>query len=88
MVGGTSCGLGVGGGGQGVPLVYECCKMVGCPSWWMRVGCRGSLYYMSVVRMWLYECCKMVGGASCGLGIGGGGQGVPLVYECCKIVGV
>ena len=26
MVGGTSCGLGVGGGG--VPLVYECCKMV------------------------------------------------------------
>ena len=27
MVGGTSCGLGVGG--WGVPLVYECCKMVG-----------------------------------------------------------
>ena len=29
MVGGTSCGLGVGGGGRWVPLVYECCKMVG-----------------------------------------------------------
>ena len=28
MVGGTSCGLGVGGGGHWVPLVYECCKMV------------------------------------------------------------
>ena len=26
MVDGTSCGLGVGGGG--VPLVYECCKIV------------------------------------------------------------
>ena len=26
MVGGTSCGLGVG---QGVPLVYACCKIVG-----------------------------------------------------------
>ena len=30
----------------------------------------------------------MVGGTSCRLGIGGGGQWVPLVYECCKIVGV
>ena len=29
MVGGTSCGLGVGGWGWGIPLVYECCKMVG-----------------------------------------------------------
>ena len=29
MVGGTPCGLGIGGRGQGVPLVYECCKMVG-----------------------------------------------------------
>ena len=28
MVGGTSCGLGVGGGGWWVPLVYECCKIV------------------------------------------------------------
>ena len=28
MVGGTSCGLGVGGWGAGVPLVYECCKIV------------------------------------------------------------
>ena len=42
---------------------------------------------MSVVRLWVYECCKMVGGTSCGLGVGGGGQGVHLVYECCKIVG-
>ena len=29
MVGGTSCGLRVGGSGWGVPLVYECCTMVG-----------------------------------------------------------
>ena len=29
MVGGTSCGLGVGGWGHGVHLVYECCKIVG-----------------------------------------------------------
>ena len=30
MVGGTSCGLGVGVGvTAGVPLVYECCKIVG-----------------------------------------------------------
>ena len=28
MVGGTSCGLGVGVA-AGVPLVYECCKIVG-----------------------------------------------------------
>ena len=40
----------------------------------------------------MYECCKMVGGTSCGLGVGVGGQGVPLVYvlwvyECCKMVG-
>ena len=35
----------------------------------------------------MYECCKMVGGTSCGLGVGGWGQGVPLVYECCKMVG-
>ena len=36
MVGGTSCGLGVGG--WGVPLVYECCKMVGCTSCGLGVG--------------------------------------------------
>ena len=42
---------------------------------------------MSVVRLWVYECCNMVGGTSCGLGVGGGGQGVPLVYECYKMVG-
>ena len=35
----------------------------------------------------MYECCKMVGGTSCGLGVGGGRWGVPLVYECCKMVG-
>ena len=28
------------------------------------------------------------GVTSCGLGVGGGGQEVPLVYVCCKIVGV
>ena len=41
MVGGTSCGLGVGGWAQGVPLVYECCKMVGGTSCGLGVG--GSL---------------------------------------------
>ena len=42
MVGGTSCGLGVG---VGVPLVYECCKMVGGTSCGLGVGVggRGSL---------------------------------------------
>ena len=29
MVGGTCCGLGVGGWGVGVPLVCEYCKIVG-----------------------------------------------------------
>ena len=29
LVGGTPCGLGVGGGGQGIHLIYECCKLVG-----------------------------------------------------------
>ena len=38
MVGGTSCGLGVGGWGVGVPLVYECCKMVGGTSCGLGVG--------------------------------------------------
>ena len=48
MVGGTSCGLGVGGCGvtAGVPLVfdcvrlwvYECCKMVGGTSLGYGVG--------------------------------------------------
>ena len=28
IVGGTLCGLGIGGGGWRVPLVYECCKIV------------------------------------------------------------
>ena len=45
MVGGTSCGLGVGGWEAGVPLVYECCKMVGGTSCGLGVGGggRGSL---------------------------------------------
>ena len=42
MVGGTSCGLGVGGWGA-VPLVYECCKMVGGTSCGLGVGGWGSL---------------------------------------------
>ena len=40
MVGGTSCGLGVGG--WGVPLVFECCKMVGGTSCGLGVGVGGS----------------------------------------------
>ena len=47
MVGGTSCGLGVGGGVGvplvGFPLVYECCKMVGGTSCGLGVGGGGSL---------------------------------------------
>ena len=68
-------GVGVGGG---VPLVYECCKMVVGTSCGLGVGGWGVPL--------VYECCKMVCGTSCGLGVGG--WGVPLVYECCKIVGV
>ena len=41
MVGGTSCGLGVGG--WGVPLVYECYKMVGGTFCGLGVGGWGSL---------------------------------------------
>ena len=52
MVGGTSCGLGVGDGGQGVPLVYECCKMVGGTSCGLGVGG----WWVPLV----YECCKIV----------------------------
>ena len=40
MVGGTSCGLGVGD--RGVPLVYECCKMVGGTSCGLGVGVGGG----------------------------------------------
>ena len=47
MVGGTSCGVGVGG-----PLVYECCKMVGGTSCGLGVGRGGSLKC---------ECFKIVG---------------------------
>ena len=38
MVGGTSCGLGVGGWAWGIHLVYKCCKMVGLTSCGLRVG--------------------------------------------------
>ena len=54
----------VGDRGWGVPLVYECCKMVGgtsCGLVWRGVGVGVPL---------VYECCKMVGGTSCGLGVG------------------
>ena len=49
------------GWGAGVPLVYECCKMVGGTSCGLGVGGQG------VPVVWvdcpvLYECCKMVGG--------------------------
>ena len=50
---------------MGVPLVYECCKMVGGTSCWLGVGGWGVPL--------VYECCKMVGGTSCGLGVGVGG---------------
>ena len=43
MVGGTSSVLGVVGWGQGVPLVYECCKIVGGTSYGLGVGGLGSL---------------------------------------------
>ena len=42
MVGGTSCGLGVGGWGAGGPLVYECYKMVGGTSCGLGVGGWGA----------------------------------------------
>ena len=29
----------------------------------------------------MHECCKMVDGTPCGLGVGGGQHGIPLVYE-------
>ena len=54
MVGGTSCGLWVGGWEWGVPLVYECCKMVGGTSYGLGVG-------DGVGVPLVYECCKIVG---------------------------
>ena len=47
------------GWGWGVPLVYECCKMVGGTS----CG-RGWGWGVPLV----YECCKMVDSTSCGRG--------------------
>ena len=45
LVGGTPCGLGVWGEGQGVPLlVYECCKLVGGTPCGFGVKGKGSLY--------------------------------------------
>ena len=45
-------GWGLGGGRQGVPLVYECCKMVSCTSCGLGVGGWGVPL--------VYECCKIV----------------------------
>ena len=53
---------------MGVPLEYECCKMVGGTS--CGLGVKGSGVKVPLV----YECCKMVGCTSCGLGAGGGGS--------------
>ena len=59
----------VGGRGWGVPLVYECCKMVdGTP-------CRFGVGGFGAGVPLVYECCKMVGGTPCVLGIGGGDGG-------------
>ena len=66
---------------MGVPLVYECCKMVGGTSCGLGVGGWGRWWVVLPVGWgWgvgfplVYECCKMVGGTSCGLGVGGGGS--------------
>ena len=63
-MGHSPCGLGVGGGGQGVPLVYECCKLVGGTPCGFGVG---------VPLVW--ESCKMLGGTPCGLEVKGGCRG-------------
>ena len=55
---------------MGVPLVYECCKMVGGTS--CGLGVKGWGVEVPLV----YECCKMVGCTSCGLG--GRGAGGPF----------
>ena len=52
MMGVTSSVLGVMGWGQGVPLVYECCKIVGGTSCGFGVGWGVHL---------VFECCKIVG---------------------------
>ena len=54
MVGGTSCGFGVGGWGWEVPLVYKCCKMVGGTFCGLGVGVAAGVPLV-------YECCKIVG---------------------------
>ena len=74
------------GWGVVVPLVYECCKMVGVCPCGLRVGVGiGKSISVRVVSGWVvlpvgrgvgvpllvYECCKLVGGTSCGLGVGG-----------------
>ena len=46
-------GWGVGGQGVGVPLVYECCKIVGGTSCGLGIGGWGVPL--------VYECCKIVG---------------------------
>ena len=57
------------GWGWLVPLVYECCKLVGGTPCSLGVG--GGVQGLPLV----YECCKLVGGTPCRLGVGGGVQG-------------
>ena len=64
MVGGTSCGLGVGERGAGGP--FKCMSVV---RWWVVLPV-GWGWGVPLV----YECCKMVVGTSCGLGVGGWGS--------------
>ena len=78
LVGGSSCGLGVGTGSRGV---HWCVRVVSWGMVFLLVGGRGSGEGGPLV----YECCKIVGGTPCGLGVGG--WWVPSVYVCCKIVG-
>ena len=63
--------------GAGVPLVYECCKLVGGTPYGLGVGGGGQGVPL------VYECCKLLGGTSCGLEVGGGGMG-PL--QCMSVV--
>ena len=48
---------------MGVPLVYECCKMVDGTSCELGVG--GGGWGVPLV----YECCKIVDGTTCGWGL-------------------
>ena len=73
--------------GQGVPLVYECCKFVGGTTCGLGVGVGGpfSVCVLQVggwYSLWVggrgwgeggpfSVCCKLVGGTPCGLGVRG-----------------